>query len=67
MIYNLFKEDKKLIKKSHIIPNFFFVNLYDEKHRLIKSDFIKMYNGNNDFSKPPDCVFILKKSHCTLS
>jgi hypothetical protein len=57
MICNLCKEDKKLIKKSHIIPDFFFTNLYDEKHRLIKFDIIKMYNGENDYSNPPTSLY----------
>ena len=27
-------EDKNLLKKSHIIPNFLYSSLFDEKHRI---------------------------------
>ena len=34
-ICKLCQEDKKLIKKSHIIPDFLYKKIYDEKHKLI--------------------------------
>lgn len=33
-ICNLCKEHKPLLKKSHIIPNFMYKGLFDEKHRI---------------------------------
>ena len=35
MICQLCKEDKTLIKNSHIIPNFLYKGLFDAKHRLV--------------------------------
>jgi hypothetical protein len=35
MICQLCTEDKKLIKNSHIIPNFLYRGLFDAKHRLV--------------------------------
>ena len=35
-ICKLCLENKKLQKKSHIIPDFMYKELYDEKHRLYK-------------------------------
>lgn len=36
-ICKLCKEDKPLLKKSHIIPNFMYKDLYDDKHFLISA------------------------------
>lgn len=33
----LCKQEKKLIKRSHIIPNFMFDGIYDEKHQLLSA------------------------------
>jgi len=35
MICNLCKQDKKLLKKSHIIPDFTYNGVFNEKHRVI--------------------------------
>jgi len=49
----LCKNEKELIKKSHIIPEFLYQDLYDEKHQLIKFDAIEMAKGNDKTSKLP--------------
>lgn len=49
----LCKKEKDLIKKSHIIPEFLYQDLYDDKHRLIKFDVIEKVNGNERVSKLP--------------
>jgi len=49
----LCKKEKDLINKSHIIPEFLYQDLYDEKHQLIKFDAIEMAKGNNKISKLP--------------
>ncbi len=53
----LCNEEKSLIKKSHIIPDFFFKTLYNEHSRLIKTDFIQMFNGVNKDSYPPTSIY----------
>lgn len=47
MICQLCLQDKKLCKKSHIIPDFMHQELFDEKHRLVKFD-PSMPNSNYD-------------------
>ena len=41
MICQLCKEEKQLLKNSHIIPNFLYKGLYDEKHKIIN---VNLYN-----------------------
>jgi len=40
---NLCQQDKKLIKGSHIIPDFFYkeAGLYNKKHQLYKIEIVK--------------------------
>ena len=54
---NLCNEEKVLIKKSHLIPDFFFKTLYDEHSRLIKTDFVQTFNGVNNDSTPPTSTY----------
>ncbi|MGQ1947730.1 hypothetical protein ACT3CD_11590 [Geofilum sp. OHC36d9] len=49
----LCNEEKPLIKKSHIIPNFMYKDLYDENHRIRKFDAIEKSKGIDKVSKPP--------------
>ncbi len=50
----LCKEEKVLIKKSHLIPNFFFKSLYNKHNRLIRFDAVKMFKGVSESpAKPP--------------
>jgi len=54
----LCNEEKKLIKKSHVIPDFFFKSLYNEHGRLIKFDAVKMFNGIKEKpSTPPSSTY----------
>jgi len=39
MLCKLCHKEKKLLKKSHIIPNFMYRDLFDEKHRLYEAKF----------------------------
>lgn len=52
-ICKLCKKDKILIKRSHIIPEFLYDELYDENHRLFKFNAIENANGIERISKPP--------------
>ncbi len=52
-ICKLCKEEKALIKKSHIIPEFLYKELYDDKHRMRKFDAIEKAKGIEKISKPP--------------
>lgn len=44
-ICKLCKEEKTLLRKSHIIPDFLYQELYDAKHRLRKFDAIEKAKG----------------------
>ena len=48
---NLCKEEKILIKKQHLIPDFFFKSLYNEHSKLIKFDLVQLLNGIKKKSK----------------
>lgn len=48
----LCKEEKELIKKSHIYPNFVYKDLFDEHGKLRKFDAIEMKKINPKISKP---------------
>jgi hypothetical protein len=52
-ICKLCKKEKSLIKKSHIIPDFLYKDLYDENHRIRKFDAIEKSKGVEKVSKPP--------------
>jgi len=52
-ICKLCKVEKQLIKKSHIIPEFLYKELYDEKHQMLKFDAIEKAKGIDKISKPP--------------
>jgi hypothetical protein len=52
-ICKLCKKEKELIKKSHIIPEFLYKELYDEKHRMRRFDAIEKAKGIEKVSKPP--------------
>lgn len=54
----LCNQEKNLIKKSHLIPDFFFKSLYNEHGRLIKIDAVKMFNGIEEKpSRPPSSTY----------
>ena len=48
----LCKQEKELIKKSHIIPNFMYQNLFDEKHRLRNFDTAALKGEGGRIDKP---------------
>ena len=48
----LCQEEKELIKKSHIIPDFMYQGLYDEKHRLRKITPLKYVKGEKKVELP---------------
>ncbi len=50
---SLCNTNKVLIKKSHIIPDFLYKDIYDENHRLIKVDILKLINGKAKKSYVP--------------
>lgn len=45
-------QDKPLIGKSHIIPDFMYKGLFDDKHRIAQKDFV-----NNRESLPPTRIY----------
>lgn len=53
----LCKEEKKLIKTSHIIPDFLHEELYDEKHRIIKFHPDELKKENPKISTPPSATY----------
>lgn len=53
----LCKEDKKLIKASHIISDFLHEELYDEKHRIIKFHPNELKKANPKISTPPSATY----------
>lgn len=52
MTCNLCQQEKQLIKKSHILPDFLFKKLYDPHHKLQKFDAVQMAKGNPRISRP---------------
>lgn len=46
-------KEKSLIKKSHILPDFLYTPLFDEKHRLRSLDMTQLKNDDLKVSKPP--------------
>ncbi|GET33622.1 hypothetical protein PbJCM13498_24850 [Prolixibacter bellariivorans] len=52
-ICKLCKNETDLIKKSHIIPEFLYKELYDRSHRMRKFDAIAKAKGIEKVSKPP--------------
>jgi len=48
----LCKESKPLIKKSHIIPDFMYTDLYDEQHKLNRFAPADYIDGNRRIEKP---------------
>ena len=53
----LCQNEKKLLKKSHIISDFLHSALYDEKHRLIKFKPEDLLKEKNKISKPPSATY----------
>lgn len=53
----LCQEDTKLIKKSHIFPDFLYRDFYDDQHRLRKFNLAEMTKINPRFSKPPTGIY----------
>ena len=53
----LCKEEKKLIKTSHIISDFLHEQLYDEKHRIIKFHPDELKKENPKISTPPSATY----------
>jgi hypothetical protein len=41
MLCKLCLKDKKLVRQSHIIPDFMYKDIFDEKHRLFEVTFTK--------------------------
>lgn len=56
-ICKLCKEEKELIKKSHIYPNFVYKDLFDEHGKLRKFDALEMKKINPKISKPASGVY----------
>lgn len=56
-ICKLCNEDKALIKKSHIYPNFVYSDLFDEHGKLRKFDAIEMKKINPKISRPASGVY----------
>ncbi len=52
MICKLCKKNKTLIKKSHIIPDFMYRELYDEKHKIILFSPYERARGEGYIKKP---------------
>jgi hypothetical protein len=53
MICQLCLEEKKLLKKSHIIPEFMYKGIFDEQHFMYKVDL----NQKNKLSKKPTGIY----------
>lgn len=53
----LCEQEKVLIKKSHLIPDFFFKSLYNEHSKLIKFDFFQLIKGIKKESKLPTSTY----------
>lgn len=51
-ICRLCNEDKDLLKKSHIYPNFVYTDLFDEHNRLRKFTANEMLKKNPRISRP---------------
>ena len=49
----LCNQDKVLINKSHIIPEFLYHNLYNDKHLLIRGNALDLVNKSRKVSKLP--------------
>lgn len=45
-------KDKELIKKSHIIPEFMYQGLFDEKHKVIVFNPLELARGEGYYKKP---------------
>ncbi|RYX80702.1 hypothetical protein EON73_05255 [bacterium] len=45
-------QEKPLIKKSHIIPDFMYKGIFDDKHKIVQKDFI-----NNKDLFPSDGIY----------
>ncbi len=56
-ICRLCNEDKDLLKKSHIYPNFVYTDLFDEHNRLRKFTANEMLKKNPRISRPPSGVY----------
>jgi hypothetical protein len=54
MICKLCHQDKKLLKHSHIIPDFAYKGIYDEKHQIYYGNFINPDKGKLIPSAPYD-------------
>ncbi len=52
-ICKLCQSGQKLLKKSHIIPEFLYKSLYDKNHRLVKFDAVERSIGIENISNPP--------------
>lgn len=56
-ICKLCLQDKELIKKSHIIPEFMYKELYDEKHKLRLFDPKSLFEGESHLKKPSTGIY----------
>lgn len=52
MTCKLCQQEKPLIKKSHILPDFLFKKLYDPHNKLRRFDAVQMAKGNPRVSRP---------------
>jgi len=50
MVCQLCREEKTLLKKSHIIPNFMYKGLYGQTHKLVEIDLASMKKVRTTFS-----------------
>lgn len=50
MICKLCLEEKQLIKKSHIIPDFMYKGIYDEKHKIVHINLENIKNKSHTYS-----------------
>lgn len=56
-ICKLCGQDAVLLRQSHIVPDFMFENLYDDKHRLHMFSPAKALKGNTRANKPPTAPY----------
>jgi hypothetical protein len=61
MICKLCNKDKKLLKQSHIIPDFAYKGIYDEKHRIYYGNFNNPERGTLIPSSPYDKNILCKE------
>lgn len=56
-VCKLCQKEKELLKRSHIIPDFMYKDLYDDKHRFIISTNSDIKNRTNNFKLPQSGIY----------